>query len=485
MTFTPTAEQLACITAATTTKANLIISALAGAAKTSTLVLLAEALAPQRILCLAFNKKIALEMAERLPSNCDSKTLNSLGYRAWADYIRPKRIKLDDSKIFRLTKAAIDARPEADRGQYYDRLGILLDSAKQAKIEGYIPSGVPTGKSLLDSFEFFEGLEENLEPHEQDFVDEVLRESIAEALSGTVDFGDQLYMPTLWPVSFANFPVIMIDEAQDLSVLNHVMLKKIVWRNRLIAVGDPNQAIYAFRGADEQSMHKMQQVFSMTPLVLSTSFRCPIAVVEEARFRTPHMQYPAWAKPGQVAVAISWSAETLPQSAAIICRNNAPLFRTALRLIRDGRGVELLGNDIGAGLLKIMKSLGKPATSRDDALNALTAWVAARKKKNKNTKKIDDQAECIELFLDQGANLDEAMRYAEALFAQAGPIKLMTGHKSKGLEFDDVFFLDRNLLDDEGQDLNLRYVIITRAKSTLTYVSTATYEVKNAAPNDE
>ena len=36
-----------------------------------------------------------------------------------------------------------------------------------------------------------------------------------------------------------------------MSLLNHRMIEKIVKTNRLVIVGDPFQAIYAFRGANE------------------------------------------------------------------------------------------------------------------------------------------------------------------------------------------------------------------------------------------
>ena len=68
MSFTPTQEQLDIIAAATDTSDNLIISALAGAAKTSTLELIANALPDVNIITLAFNKAIAEEMKSRLPS---------------------------------------------------------------------------------------------------------------------------------------------------------------------------------------------------------------------------------------------------------------------------------------------------------------------------------------------------------------------------------------------------------------------------------
>jgi ATP-dependent exoDNAse (exonuclease V) beta subunit len=43
----------------------------------------------------------------------------------------------------------------------------------------------------------------------------------------------------------------------------------------------------------------------------------------------------------------------------------------------------------------------------------------------------------------------------------------LTVHKSKGLEFPTVFFLDPWLLSDSEQDKNLKYVGITRSQNSL------------------
>jgi hypothetical protein len=66
----------------------------------------------------------------------------------------------------------------------------------------------------------------------------VLTDSIRLAYEGQIDFDDQIYMPTLFGGTFPRFPLVMVDEAQDLSPLNHAMLEKLV-TSRLIAVGDP------------------------------------------------------------------------------------------------------------------------------------------------------------------------------------------------------------------------------------------------------
>ena len=112
------------------------------------------------------------------------------------------------------------------------------------------------------------------------------------------------------------------DEAQDFSPLNQAMIEKLVGPNTwLCAVGDPWQSIYAFRGADTKSMSWLRQRFDMYEMTLSVSFRCPIAVVQNAHKRVPHMQWPSWAKTGTVQALEEWARS--PSSAAIICRSNA------------------------------------------------------------------------------------------------------------------------------------------------------------------
>ena len=65
----PTPEQQAIIDAACGTSDNILVNALAGAAKTTTLEMICKALPVQPILSLAFNKRIAQEMEKRLPGH--------------------------------------------------------------------------------------------------------------------------------------------------------------------------------------------------------------------------------------------------------------------------------------------------------------------------------------------------------------------------------------------------------------------------------
>jgi ATP-dependent exoDNAse (exonuclease V) beta subunit len=84
----------------------------------------------------------------------------------------------------------------------------------------------------------------------------------------------------------------------------------------------------------------------------------------------------------------------------------------------------------------------------------------------------------MRIFASAAQDLGGALAYAEHIFNSSGPVKLMTAHKSKGLEFDHVFILDRDLIrtDKHQQEKNLLYVAQSRAKRTLTYITTEGFE---------
>lgn len=467
----PTIEQAAIVSAAVSSEDNLIVSALAGAAKTSTLVLLARAV-KVKTLCLAFNKRIADEMRERLPLHCEAKTLNSLGHGAWGRTLG-KRLNLDTRKTYRLLTEYLkspnlskELREEAN-DNFVDILHIL----DRAKTVGYVPDGTYLqAKRLMNDDDFFDhDLDDPVSPAMEHLIKSLVTESIDEGFQGIIDFGDQILLPTIFASPFDNYPLVLVDEAQDLSQLNHAMLRKVI-KKRVIAVGDACQSIYAFRGADESSMAKLQKEFSMRELTLTISFRCPIKVVEEARWRAPAMKWPEWAKEGVVSAPGEWSIEDLTPDAVILCRNNAPLFSMAIALLREGRYPELIGNDVGKSLIRILKKLGKPDMPKDALKMAIKEWVAKKLAATRNPDRLNDQAACLMVFADAAENLGGAIAYAEKLMSIGGPVKLMTIHKSKGLEFPNVYILDRELIRDSQQDKNLLYVAQTRAKETLTYL---------------
>jgi superfamily I DNA/RNA helicase len=475
--FTPTPEQIAIIEAARNTTDNLCVQARAGAAKTSTLVLVAEALPAVKILCLAFNKAIATEMTARLPSNCTAKTLHGLGYGAWSGFTS-KRLQVDGRKSYTILRGLIEGIQDSDeKTEAFELMAETLDMIGKSKQAGWLPESYHGHwKPLCTDDEFFSSLDVEPSDLQCHLVAAAARESFKQALQGSIDFDDMIFCPAICSVSWPHFPLVLVDEAQDLGPINHHILKKLVKSKsqRIIAVGDSCQAIYGFRGADSRSMENLTRQFNMTTLHLTISFRCAVALVQNAQWRAPDMQHAEWAAPGEVHRAATWEASEIEDGDAIICRNNAPLFRMAIDLIQQDRLPVIAGRDIGAPIIKLMKKMGKASLISGAALDAVQSWQDREIKRARPhaTGAIKDKAEIIRIMLRRTNTLGNAIAYFEHLLSRDGRIHLMTGHKSKGLEFERVWFLNQFLCNlDEEQDQNLKYVIETRAKNFLAYVT--------------
>lgn len=486
----PTPEQEAIIHAATL-PTSLIVNALAGTGKTTTLTMLAKALPPEPALALAFNKKIKEELEKRFPSNFTVMTMNGLGHRAWSFTINKKQMLLDANKIGRLTTAALKPFPES-KGEWA-AIRTLVVMAMQ---RGLVPSQFQHAKSLLpDTPQTWEQidyeLDLNLTGDERKLARQILIESIEEGMKGCISYDDQIYLPVVFSGAFPRFPVVLVDEAQDLSPLNHAMLKKVS-AGKLIVVGDPRQAIYAFRGADHNSMTSLKALKrEWIELPLNTTFRCPQSVVERQHSHAPQYRAASSNPKGEVLsfVGEPWGLEKIKPYAkadlAILCRNNAPLLSMAFKLLRQGVGVNMMGRDIGRGLSALCKKLAPDQTISTDAFRkVLDEWFETEKSKaeaNEDASKIDsvtDKYECIVTVAEnrKPRTVRELMSELDNLFAKdAGLVTLATGHKAKGLEWDTVLHLDPWRIpskwakkpDEIMQERNLQYVLETRTKHTL------------------
>ena len=191
-------------------------------------------------------------------------------------------------------------------------------------------------------------------------------------MNGCISYDDQIYLPVVFSGAFPRFNTVLVDEAQDLSPLNHQMLRKVA-AGKLIVVGDPRQAIYAFRGADHNSMTNLKALKSeWIELPLNTTFRCPQRVVDRQHVHAPQYRAADSNPMGEILdlTLQPWTTETLKPYAsgelAILCRNNAPLLSMAFKLLRQGIGVNMMGRDIGRGLSALCKKLSPDfATSTD------------------------------------------------------------------------------------------------------------------------
>lgn len=508
-TFSPTPEQAAILEASRTTNTSLMIDAKAGCAKTTTLTLMAKALPVRPSLALAFNKRIKEELESRFPTHFHVKTLNGLGHAAWGKAIG-KRCSVDGDKISKILKQVLKDQHMSDSAQPED-WSIIMNLVRGARGGGLVHGQFASAATPLmdDTYADWEAIAEasyaEMTDLHLDAAREVLFRSTRMAYNGELDFDDQIYMSALFGGQFPKYPVVMVDEAQDLSPLNHIQLRKVAG-DRIIVCGDPRQAIYAFRGADSRSMENLRSLRKeWLDLPLSLTFRCPRSIVTRQQSHAVGFRAAPTNADGQV---LEWSTPTAehpegrpwtfaevealaPGAIAILCRNNAPLFAAALRLIKSGRGVTLMGSEISKSLIALVKKILRDLSADiPTSIEKIREWEthevakARANQKESHVAIIRDKAECLIAICDN-ADIKDAQGIISTLtsmFTKSSMrITLATGHKSKGLEWPIVVHLDPFRVPskyalgqaDHGnmvpleQDLNLKYVIETRSQNIL------------------
>lgn len=461
----PTPQQAAILEKVKSTNDNVMIRARAGTGKTTMLSMIDAAQKSLPALLICFNKSIATEAERRMKATTTVRTFNSLGHRIWSDYCS-KRLTLNKNKIRDIFKQMVDDTPRNDRKHMWSLYDQVTATVNMARSVGYIPTNhAKAAKTLCNFAEVERRLEETLLAGTEYLTNEILTESIRQAYEGIIDFTDQAYMPSLFGGNYPSFPLVMIDEYQDLSPVNRAMVAKLCRHSRQIGVGDEAQSIYEFRGADTAAMPDAVDQFSMDVMPLSVSFRCPSNITDNVRWRVPDIM--ASRDGGSV---IHGSIHDIDIGSTVICRYNAPLIHTAMDLLQKGIRVDVAGVDIGAKIIRLLGKLGDESMPQSAVLSAIDDWQAERE--SLDSKTAADTAECMKVFARHGRTLAQAIAYARHIFeAQDGEIRFMSGHRSKGLEFDRVYHLDSETIRPGGQEDNIRYVIDTRTKDALIYIS--------------
>jgi len=270
-----------------------------------------------------------------------------------------------------------------------------------------------------------------------------------------------------------------------------VMLKK---GGRLAAVGDRNQAIYGFTGADADSLDLIKRDFNCIELPLTITFRCPKTVVEFARQWVSHITAAETAPEGsvsQIAMAQFLTRDDLTGGAAVLSRVNKPLVSLAFQLIRKRIPCRVEGRDIGQGIKKLLqrwkvKSLDQLEAKLEAYLARETTKLLAAKKESKLAE-VEDRVETARVIIDQCRQeqkytIADAVAYVDSLFGDRvdNMLVLSSIHKAKGREWQRVFWLDRagtcpskwaRQAWQHQQEINLMYVAATRSKDQLIEVT--------------
>lgn len=112
--------------------------------------------------------------------------------------------------------------------------------------------------------------------------------------AGVVDFdamvllGLELVQRHAWvrKALLARFPVLVVDEYQDLGHALHriVLCLSLAAGMRLIAVGDPDQSIYGFTGADPALLQGLAKCLGVEPIQLKLNYRSGPMIVRASEF---------------------------------------------------------------------------------------------------------------------------------------------------------------------------------------------------------
>ena len=107
--------------------------------------------------------------------------------------------------------------------------------------------------------------------------------------SGLVDFdlmvltGLQLIEQREWvrKALYARFPILVVDEYQDLGHALHRMVLCLCFEAnmRLIAVGDPDQSIYGFNGAEPAQLQNLAKCDGIEAVRLQLNYRCGPSII--------------------------------------------------------------------------------------------------------------------------------------------------------------------------------------------------------------
>lgn len=470
-------EQLGIYDAVENSYDNLLVQAVAGSGKTTTLVE-ATARAEGSTLFLAFNKAIAEELKTRVRSG-DVKTMNALGHRVWLDN---SSAKFEMRKLGILLDKLCPPDIVKDYGYTISRtVGLAKSLALGLTIgEPVTPSEMAI---IIENFQFDVPCERVLEVSQ--YASAAFELSVRD--QSTFDFDDQLYGPLFHGWDYPVYSNVMVDEAQDLSPIQHAMLQAM-HGSRIIAVGDRHQAIYGFRGASHDSMDELQSIFSMTELPLSTTYRCPIEVTREAQAINRDIQWREGAASGEVNTLDDDQTDPklFTPGQMVLGRTNAPLFRAILRHIRDREPCRVLSNFLDTfqsfvrGLAKGPKG-STELRSAIDVIHRLDKWYLKEREAAQGRRGrlayLSDRYETVKLLLEQHTTVYEACETVRRLAeCRTGPL-FSTIHKAKGLEASDVYVIRPDLLphpmaDGERelvQESNLKYVAITRSSNRLTF----------------
>lgn len=308
--FTPSQEQTRALNAIVKAKKNVVIDALAGAGKTTTLIAAARAIGRTRpddgVLIITFNKKNADEARAKSPKeNTDGRTSHSLAFQA----LNPQQRKI----VLKPNVAAVISRDSGTAQQpgVAEHLGIedtLVNGENQnpEEVAGIVQKAIVNFCNSADKkiepkhFEMATAdlgnpdVEHEFNPKLLEYANKFWEDITSDQKLGYYDKDTKKFVGKrrlrvtqdhslkMWSLSEPDLSelkvrgkpvkVVFFDEAQDTNPAVASVIKNNKDKVQLAYVGDPNQAIYGFRGAENAIDEAKKEVDAIVDLTMTRRF---------------------------------------------------------------------------------------------------------------------------------------------------------------------------------------------------------------------
>ncbi len=264
--FVPLNEQQA--QAVTSTAAILAVVAGPGTGKTKTLVeriahmIEVQGISPATITAVTFTNQAAKEMRQRIQARLGGERQLS---------------GLTVGTFHAICLGLLDEKPIIDSGDalafmqdILKALGSLLDPQAALGMVSAAKNGIAISKSGMDAA-IEQAYRAALKSKNVRDLDDLLLDALE------VGVGDQ-----------AKFTHLLVDEFQDINPIQHSLIRH--WnQGSLFIIGDPDQSIYGFRGADAQCFAKLAADHSaLTTVALRQNYRSTPQIVEGAEALIEH-----------------------------------------------------------------------------------------------------------------------------------------------------------------------------------------------------
>jgi len=466
---------------------HVLVNACAGSGKTTIgcmgLTQLHETHPDISLAAFAFGNEDGKRLRASLPSGVEARTHHSL---CMAVIRKVYGVKHCQSKVTTLLDDIV--------GQS-DEFAFLRDQVRSllamVQADAVAPGDVDGIRETLHSDCYDFCVTEDEEERVIELTARVLEESMDVKKHGFT-FDDALYLCAVRSLPLPSADVILVDEIQDWNNCQLAILEKWVSGGaRVIGIGDPNQSLYGFRGAQPDAFDRVKSILStgrgVSELPMPVCRRSAKDIVSYAAEIVPEIQALPDAPQGELrlSVPIDTMLEQLkPGEDMVLSRTNARLVQLMYACIRRGISAHMLKGEREAGFLQWLVDMlaknpgGGSITDAGELMNRAQAWLEERANVT-SAYKLEEhrgRVEVLSIICQKAFTVKDIKAEIKTLFARPPKgkktIVLSTIHSAKGSESQRVWNISRDLMphpraksdNQKKQEQNAIYVCRTRPK---------------------